>query len=311
MDMPTRAGWYDDPENDQQLRYFDGVVWSKHTTPRSTRPASAAPQAGQQQFPGQGHPPQYPGQAPSPPQAPGQPQAPVPPQAPWQPPATGGWQAPPGPPGQQHPQFPGAQQQGSWNVPAYPGLPRVPTTPDGQPLAGYWQRVGAFVLDWLLQSLIAGLLGSYFLIQAFDGYFDQVSSMMSSVEGGEQPDFTSVMDSIDSTQLMYYTAVSIVVFVAYQYFFLTRSGQTPGKMATGISVRLRERPGPPPSEVVLRRLALPVGLFVLQLVPLVGTIAGFARVLDLLWPAWDDRRQALHDKVAATNVVVGKQPRRD
>ena len=39
MDMPTRAGWYDDPENDQQLRYFDGVVWTKHTTPRSTRPA--------------------------------------------------------------------------------------------------------------------------------------------------------------------------------------------------------------------------------------------------------------------------------
>ena len=67
MDMPTRAGWYDDPENDQQLRYFDGVVWSKHTTPRSTRPAAAAAQPGQQQFPGQGHPPQYPGQV----QAPG------------------------------------------------------------------------------------------------------------------------------------------------------------------------------------------------------------------------------------------------
>ncbi|WP_369818809.1 DUF2510 domain-containing protein, partial [Phycicoccus sp. Root563] len=63
MQTPERAGWFDDPENDQQLRYFDGVVWTKHTTPRSTRQASSAPaQPGQQQFPGQGHPPQYPGQ---------------------------------------------------------------------------------------------------------------------------------------------------------------------------------------------------------------------------------------------------------
>jgi uncharacterized RDD family membrane protein YckC len=31
-------------------------------------------------------------------------------------------------------------------------------------------------------------------------------------------------------------------------------------------------------------------------------------ILDLLWPLWDDKRQALHDKIAGTNVVV--QPRR-
>ena len=305
MSTPTTPGWYDDPEDDTKLRYFDGVVWSKHTTPRSTRPAAGAAQPGQQQFPGQGHPPQYPGQGQGQVQAPGQPTA----QPPTQPPVAGGWQAPPLP-GQQNPQFPGAQQPGAWNAPAYPGMQRGATTPDGQPLAGYGQRVGAFVLDWMLQTVIAGLLGSYFLVQAFSGYFDAVSSMMNTVEGGGQPDFTSVMNSIDSTQLMYYTAVSIVVFAAYQYFFLTRSGQTPGKMATGISVRLRERPGPPPSAVVLRRLALPVALFVLQLVPLIGTVAGLARLLDLVWPLWDERKQALHDKVAQTNVVVGKQPRR-
>src|SRR5690349_2511025 len=139
MSTPTTPGWYDDPEDDSQLRYFDGVVWSKHTTPRSTRPAAASQQPGQQQFPGQGHPPQYPGQA----QAPGQ--------APGQPPATG-WQVPPvTPPGQQNPQFPGSQQQPGWNAPAYPGLQPVATTPDGQPLAGYWQRVGAYIIDGIIQ----------------------------------------------------------------------------------------------------------------------------------------------------------------
>jgi uncharacterized RDD family membrane protein YckC len=325
MDMPTKAGWYDDPENDQQLRYFDGVVWSKHTTPRSTRPASAAAQPGQQQYPGQGHAPQYPGQvqaqppqAQSPQQAPGHGAPPAPgagappagvPGGPTTP-QQGGWQQP----GQQYPgqnqQFPGGTPQGGWNAPAYPGMQPVATTPDGQPLAGFWQRVGAFVLDWLIQSVIAAILGSYFLAKAFADYFDQFSSMMNTVENGGQPDFNAVMDSIDSSQLLYFSVIAIVVFVAYQFLFLTRSGQTPGKMATGISVRLRDRPGVPSAAVVLRRLALPVALFVLQLVPVIGSIAQLARLLDLVWPAWDGKRQALHDKVAQTNVVVGKQPRK-
>jgi uncharacterized RDD family membrane protein YckC len=330
MDMPTKAGWYDDPENDQQLRYFDGVVWSKHTTPRSTRPSSAAAQPGQQQFPGQGHAPQYPGQVQAqPPQqasgyaappAPGAGSPPPgphasPPGVPTAPgaPQQGGWQQP----GQQYPgqhyqgqnqQFPGTPQ-GGWNAPSHPGMQPVATTPDGQPLASFWQRVGAFVLDWLIQSAIAGILGSFFLLKAFADYFDQFSSMMSTVEDGGQPDFTAVMDSIDSTQLLYFSATAIAVFVAYQYLFLTRTGQTPGKMATGISVRLRERPGVPSGPVVLRRLALPVALFLLQMVPVIGSIAQLARLLDLVWPSWDGRKQALHDKVAQTNVVVGKQPR--
>jgi uncharacterized RDD family membrane protein YckC len=26
-------------------------------------------------------------------------------------------------------------------------------------------------------------------------------------------------------------------------------------------------------------------------------------MIDMLWPLWDDKKQALHDKVARTNVV--------
>jgi uncharacterized RDD family membrane protein YckC len=317
MTTPTRAGWYDDPQDDAKLRYFDGVVWTNHTTPRSTRAASVAPQQGQQAYPGQGHPPQYPGQTGQPPQQSQEPyqQAPAQ-QAPTQ---QGGYQQPQyqQPPYQQpqyqqapNPQFPGAPQQPGWNAPAYPGMYSQPTTPDGQPLASYWQRVGAFVIDWLIQAIVSGVLGSYFLVQAFDDYFHQMSSMMSDVEAGTQPDFQALANSVDARQLAYYSLIAIVVFIAYQYFFLTRSGQTPGKMVTGISVRLRDRPGVPSGSVVMRRLALPVVLFVLQLVPVLGVVGQLVRLLDLVWPAWDKSRQALHDKVAQTNVVVGKQPRR-
>jgi uncharacterized RDD family membrane protein YckC len=295
MYMPTHAGWFDDPSDASQLRYFDGVIWTSHTAPRVTRPSGLDPaqaQQGQQQFPGQGHPPQYPGQV----QAQGQQAAP-----------------PVGPPPVIPPQQglpPQGMPQQQWNAPAYPGMYRGPATPDGQPLAGFGQRVGAFLLDWVIQTVTAAILGAYFLIHTFTSYFNAVTTTMNQAQAGQQPDFGTVLASIDRTQLLFYSIVQIIVFVVYQTVFLSRSGQTPGKMAVGISVRLRERPGPPPLDAVLRRVGLPVGLFVLQLLPFIGIGALVTRVLDLLWPAWDTNRQALHDKVAGTNVVVGKQPHR-
>lgn len=40
MSEPSRPGWYDDPDDETQLRYHDGVVWTSRTTARSTRPLS-------------------------------------------------------------------------------------------------------------------------------------------------------------------------------------------------------------------------------------------------------------------------------
>ena len=133
MSTPERAGWYDDPEDDSQLRYFDGIIWSDRTGPRrapARPPAPAADLTGQQPTPatdvfgrpvaggqpGQ-HAPQPPGQHPQ-----GGPQQPA-----WGP----------------------AQQHGGWSQ-----QPSEPTTEDGQPLAGYGARVGAYLLDALLMGLL-------------------------------------------------------------------------------------------------------------------------------------------------------------
>lgn len=35
------AGWYDDPENATQFRYWDGTVWTDHRSPKSIRPTMA------------------------------------------------------------------------------------------------------------------------------------------------------------------------------------------------------------------------------------------------------------------------------
>ena len=43
--------------------------------------------------------------------------------------------------------------------------------------------------------------------------------------------------------------------------------------------------------------------------PVVGGVYFLVFLVDYLWPLWDDKRQALHDKVAQTQVVMGKQPK--
>ena len=39
------------------------------------------------------------------------------------------------------------------------------------------------------------------------------------------------------------------------------------------------------------------------LVPFIGFLGTIFSLLDALWPLWDDKRQAIHDKVAKTNVI--------
>lgn len=321
MDMPTRAGWYDDPENDQQLRYFDGVVWSKHTTPRSTRPSAAAAQPGQQQFPGQGHAPQYPGQVQAQPsqQAPGYaaPQAPgagspppgppgVPPQAP--PGAQqGGWQQP----GQQYPgqnqQFPGAPQQGGWSAPGYPPTQPAPTTPDGQPLASYGRRAGAFAIDFVVTSVLGGVLSAPVQLSSNGELRKAVDDL---VAGGSFTTFVNSVMEMSERNVVPITLIGLATSFLYHVIFVALLSATPGKLLLGISVRLREAPGIVGWSVSVRRRLLQTALGLLQLSPVLQLLYLLGSAVDLAWPLWDDKRQALHDKIAGTNVVVGRQPRR-
>ncbi|KYH43334.1 RDD family protein [Branchiibius sp. NY16-3462-2] len=115
MNDARPSGWYDDPNDPNLLRYWDGVSWSNHTMPRvkpdlersSIGTAPDVPDPAQQQ-PGYGQPGQ-------------------PPQGQWAP------YAPPI---------------------AQAGTPKR-LTPDGAVLAGWWKRVLGYIIDNLLVSAIA------------------------------------------------------------------------------------------------------------------------------------------------------------
>ena len=134
----------------------------------------------------------------------------------------------------------------------------------GRPLAAWGQRVGAFVIDEIFIFVV-----TFCAVFAF----------------GLRHTFGGVL-------------LSLALAIAY-YAVLNGSeaGQTFGKRAFGIAVRDAAGSG---GTIGAQRAAMryiTVGLF--RLVPFFGLFA----FLDGLWPLWDPRRQALHDKIAGSVVV--------
>jgi uncharacterized RDD family membrane protein YckC len=204
------------------------------------------------------------------------------------------------PPYQQHP---GQQaQQGGWSSPR-------PSTPDGVELSGWWKRVLARIIDNVIVWVLALPLTFAPLRQVATVFGDYFQQVMDAVNAG-----TSTMPAQPTTALngpvLQTTLTVLAVYLVYEVAFLTRTGATPGKRIVGISVRLRDKPGPPPLATVLKRTAVKEGGTLVGALPYVGFFGSIFSLIDVLWPLWDDKKQAIHDKAAATNVVVGPQPKR-
>jgi uncharacterized RDD family membrane protein YckC len=280
------AGWYDDPQDPSQLRYWDGVVWSTHVSPKISptvekstigMPYGVIPAGARPHSPGsQG------AQGPSAVQdnygSPTQNQ---------------------GQPGGQWPAY--GQGRGSLGQQDLGWQSHPATTPDGVPLSGWWLRVGARLLDVIFTGLLSLPFTGWFYYRYISGVLDWSNGVAAQSTSGSAP----VVAFPPWDILRFAVAASIIGILIsgiYEVFFLSRSGATPGKKIVGISVRLRDRAGPPTMKAVLLRTGC---IFVLSV------ISSLAYLLDVLWPLWDDKKQALHDKVAATNVVVGPQPKRN
>lgn len=281
MSTPERAGWYDDPEDTSQLRYFDGIIWSERTVPRRGRPAEPVAQGG-----------------------PGAPSTDV-----FGRPTTTGPVAPPSVPGAGHHGSP--SPYGAPTAGASSSRTPEPTTDDGQPLASYGVRVGAYVIDsliiGLLNLLIAGWAFALWMWDYFAFAWDAAEAGDPSRVEGLTPE--AVLAMMDWKFFFVGLALIMLVQAIYQIGFLTTRGATPGKAVLGLSVRQAVRGGTISVGTAFMRVLLPLFLQVLAWVPGLSLLVFVLNPADLLWPLRDPRRQALHDKIAGTVVVVGKQPR--
>ena len=252
------SGWYPDPLDAGQERYWDGWQWSRTTRPRAGGPPlGAAAPAG------------------APPAA----------SNPYGSPYAGGSAPGPG--------------QAYYPVPTAPGRP-VLTTADGVPVASWWWRALAALLDGTFTGVVGALLSLPFLRTMFTALAAWWDAAMQAAQSGANPpappDFANLVST--SEQLMI-GLVGLAVGLAYHGTFLRLRGATPGKLICGLRVVPVDRgraPGPLPWSTILIR----AGIWVL---PGVYSALFLITVVDVLLPLWHPKRQALHDLAARTQVV--------
>jgi uncharacterized RDD family membrane protein YckC len=284
-ELPAGPGWYEDEHDPLLLRYFDGVVWTSHTTPRRSPTADASTI-------GRATPGVIPGRAGNP----------------------GAW-AQPGQQGSQTPQGPGQWQGGGAPPTDYNPYQqgwvgaRNDVLPDGAVLAEWWRRLVGRILDLIVITVLTLVFALPWLGTAVSAMSDYMQAVQLAAEsGGPQPDQTAFAEQILSVSVPI-ALVSVLVSLVYQTIFLTTRGATPGKMVVGTFVRRVGHPGKLTVVDALKRQAIDAVTTLLSLVPLLGLFAPVVRFLDPAWLLWDPKRQALHDKVADT-VVVLRNPQR-
>ena len=262
------GGWYPDPLDAALERYWDGWQWSRNTRVNEKAPPT---------------PPSYPPQPYAPQQAFGQQQ--------YQP---YGQPQQYGQPPQQYAQY--GQQYGQ---PA-PAGSKAAFTADGVPLAGWWWRVLAILIDGLIVGVVAALISSPIYLSVFakmGNYFNEV--IAAAQQGLPAPPQPPVATFITPTENLIVIAVAVAVEAAYIIAFLRWRSATPGKLICGLRVvpvdQGRAGGRLPWNSIVPRALVWVIG----------GTTAvlWLLRLIDGLFPLWQPKRQALHDLAARTQVV--------
>ncbi len=174
------------------------------------------------------------------------------------------------------------------------------TTPDGQPISGWWRRFFARLVDGIILGLLSLVLipiAAPDLMDTFDDFFTLLSD--STID---ETQVNAVVETL-AVQIGRLSLVSAVLSIIYEAVFLKVASATPGKMLLGLRVRLRDQPGPLGWSTSAIRALIWHGPSLLGIIPLLGNIAGLIPIVNGLWPLWDAKNQSLNDKVAKTNVV--------
>lgn len=230
----------------------------------------------------------------------GWPQPPVPGPAavPSQQPAPpAGWSPPPGwPPPQGWPPAQGWAPPPRYRyVPVPPPRP-APIAPNGQPLATFAERLGAYLLDRLILGGVALIpVVVLFFALLLQPIRDMIHAQDVALATGVDPPPPFTGGFLVRYLLFLGCALLVQLAIGYLYdvVYQVRTGQTLGKRV--LKIKTIQLAGAP-----LTRRGATLGWLV---VTGGGLVPGFA-YLDRLWQLWDKPfQQCLHDKAAQTVVV--------
>lgn len=257
------SGWYDDPEHPDQLRYWDGILWTGRTMPK-VKPGLDDSHIGDRQT---------------------------------EQPRT-----------HQHSHQRQTQDQGQGWVPsrAYEPLP-VLRTPDGERVSGWLRRVIAFIIDNIVVMALAVVvtlpwLGSYF--SDFRQWYDAVAAAANA--GKATPPMPQSLLAIPWQT----AAANVLIYAVYEIGLTVSTGMTVGKWVMGIRVRQGNSPKPPTVNQMGIRFLIKQCANILIFIPVIASAAVMFFLVDSIFPLFNNTRQAIHDRVATTYVVIGRHERK-
>lgn len=190
------------------------------------------------------------------------------------------------------------QQQGVYgqqiNAPYFPVTSA--TTEDGVPLAGWWWRVLAALIDGVLLNVLGSVL-TMPLAGSYTAGIDQwVNDYLNAIEAGGSVPLPWEAQYDLMGPLILVTVANMVIAVVYSVVLLYLKGGTIGMLATGLRVVPtglgRQHTSLPVVTAVIRTVLYQVFSFLLPI-----------GLINVLLPLMNAKRQTLHDIIARTQVV--------
>lgn len=183
----------------------------------------------------------------------------------------------------------------AWDAPA--GSSPAPGSDPYQRIgiASAGQRIGASLLDGLIQFVIFGIPAIIFLLAAFDN--QSLSGF--EVESGSGELGLQDLGVSRANELIITFVPTFVAFV-WQFLWDALKGGTPGKLIVGIRIVNEGETGPPGFATSFKRNLVYLG----GLIPVVGGFAtGVVWFISFIFLFTDDKRQTIMDKFAGTVVI--------
>jgi len=122
---------------------------------------------------------------------------------------------------------------------------------------------------------------------------------MDAQRSGVTPPTLNATDLISVSNQLIFTSVTVGVGMLYHVGFLRWKSATPGKLICALRVVPVDRgrdPGPLAWSSIFIRAAVWV-------MPSISSFLSLITLVDVLFPLWHPKRQALHDIAAKTQVV--------
>ncbi|MEV6860817.1 RDD family protein [Streptosporangium subroseum] len=177
--------------------------------------------------------------------------------------------------------------------------PYEATPPPLPELALWWERLLARLIDGIILLVVVSFIVTPILTKPF-----------TTTESATLLGVTVEVPTVSFLGLLISAIVGFAIYAAYEYFQITRDGQTLGKKLLKIRITTVGAgvQGGLDSETALKRTGVLFGPQLLTFNVFLSFIGGVFTLVNVLFQLWDKPlRQCLHDKVA--NTVVVRMPR--